>query len=177
MRRARAKFSRFRGNIAPNLSDKPPMRFPTVMLAGFALAAALVCRAAPATTTSTPGAPPQKDPPIEPVWEARLERYDDATYERQVEALISAFEQASGRKLVPGPKKKVGLKIYADSGPGLADEAYQRITAAMLSGTIAPGARLVMDALALPWERLPAPTLVAVAPARPRTRRRARSDR
>jgi DNA-binding GntR family transcriptional regulator len=30
----------------------------------------------------------------------------------------------------------------------LADEAYERITAAMLSGTIAPGARLVMDALA-----------------------------
>ena len=30
----------------------------------------------------------------------------------------------------------------------LADEAYQRITAAMLSGAIAPGARLVMDALA-----------------------------
>jgi DNA-binding GntR family transcriptional regulator len=30
----------------------------------------------------------------------------------------------------------------------LADEAYHRITAAMLSGTLAPGARLVMDALA-----------------------------
>ena len=30
----------------------------------------------------------------------------------------------------------------------LADEAYQRIAAAMLNGTIAPGARLVMDALA-----------------------------
>ena len=30
----------------------------------------------------------------------------------------------------------------------LAEEAYQRITAAMLSGAIAPGARLVMDALA-----------------------------
>jgi len=30
----------------------------------------------------------------------------------------------------------------------LADEAYQRITAAMLSGALAPGSRLVMDALA-----------------------------
>lgn len=30
----------------------------------------------------------------------------------------------------------------------LADEAYRRITAAMLSGTLAPGARLIMDALA-----------------------------
>jgi DNA-binding GntR family transcriptional regulator len=30
----------------------------------------------------------------------------------------------------------------------LADEAYQRITAAMLSGALAPGSRLVMDAIA-----------------------------
>ena len=34
--------------------------------------------------------------------------------------LLSNFEHRSGRKLVPGAKKKVGLKIYADSGPGMA---------------------------------------------------------
>ena len=33
--------------------------------------------------------------------------------------MIATFEQATGRKLVPGAKHKVGLKIYADSGPGL----------------------------------------------------------
>jgi len=36
-----------------------------------------------------------------------------------VEKLISSFEAATGRKLVPGPKKRVGLKIYTDSGPGM----------------------------------------------------------
>ena len=40
------------------------------------------------------------------------------------------------------------LEPIANGRRSLADEAYQRITAAMLSGTIAPGARLVMDALA-----------------------------
>jgi hypothetical protein len=34
--------------------------------------------------------------------------------------MIVAFEESTGRKLAVGPKKKVGLKIYADSGPGLA---------------------------------------------------------
>jgi hypothetical protein len=34
--------------------------------------------------------------------------------------MIATFEQATGRKLEPGAKRKVGLKIYADSGPGLA---------------------------------------------------------
>ena len=36
------------------------------------------------------------------------------------EQLIAAYESATGHRLVPGAKGKVGLKIYADSGPGLA---------------------------------------------------------
>ena len=58
--------------------------------------------------------------PMEPVWQARLAAFDEATYAAQVEKMIAAFEQASGKRLVPGPKRKAGLKIYADSGPGLA---------------------------------------------------------
>ena len=37
-----------------------------------------------------------------------------------VEALFTRFEEQSGRRLAPGAKRKVGLKIYTDSGPGLA---------------------------------------------------------
>ena len=42
------------------------------------------------------------------------DRYADG-----VEALLRAFEAKVGRRLTPGEKGKVGLKIYAESGPGL----------------------------------------------------------
>lgn len=81
------------------------------------LAAALLCPAIAADTSSQAKA---VKPAPAPILEARLGSFDDATYERIVEQMVSAFEQQTGRKLVPGAKKKVGLKIYADSGPGLA---------------------------------------------------------
>jgi hypothetical protein len=34
--------------------------------------------------------------------------------------LIANFETTSGKQLQPGEKKRVGLKIYTDSGPGMA---------------------------------------------------------
>ncbi|MEO7412375.1 MAG: DUF362 domain-containing protein [Opitutaceae bacterium] len=58
--------------------------------------------------------------PVPLVWEAKLADFDVLTYSRQVESLIGSFEQTTGRKLAPGVKKKVGLKIYSDSGPGMA---------------------------------------------------------
>lgn len=71
-------------------------------------------RAAPAATSAaTP-------PAAEPVWETRLPDFSAASYDAKVELLLSQFEASTGRKLVPGEKKKVGLKIYADSGPGMA---------------------------------------------------------
>jgi hypothetical protein len=75
---------------------------------------ALLCTRASAADAKSP------PPPAEPVWESRLEKFDEATYDRQVERMIATFERATGRKLVPGAKQKAGLKIYADSGPGLA---------------------------------------------------------
>jgi hypothetical protein len=82
------------------------------------LLTSLLCLA----TAALPGraATPSKAAPIEPVWQARLADFKEASYELQVEKLISSYEAASNRKLVPGPKKKVGLKIYTDSGPGMA---------------------------------------------------------
>jgi hypothetical protein len=67
-----------------------------------------------------PPAAPAARPEMAPVWEARLPAFDEAGYTREVEALFRSFEAATGRRLAPGPKKKVGLKIYSDSGPGMA---------------------------------------------------------
>ena len=58
--------------------------------------------------------------PILPVWETGLGDFSDASYRSAVEKLIQDYEKRLGHRLVPGAKKKVGLKIYADSGPGLA---------------------------------------------------------
>ena len=65
-------------------------------------------------------APIRPQAPKEPVWQVRLSNFDSSNYDRAVEALISSYERSSGHKLVPGAKKRVGLKIYSDSGPGLA---------------------------------------------------------
>jgi len=64
-------------------------------------------------------AAPKVTPPA-PVWEHRLVDFSDADYRYAVEQLLQDFERSSGRQLIPRAKKKVGLKIYADSGPGLA---------------------------------------------------------
>jgi hypothetical protein len=76
-----------------------------------------LCAAVPAAGTA-PVAP--KPASQAPVWEARLQKFDDETYAKQVESLFREFENATGRRLYPGAKKKVGLKIYTDSGPGMA---------------------------------------------------------
>jgi hypothetical protein len=84
----------------------------------FAALAAALAAAAPA-----PGAdvtPPVQRPPKEPVWEAHLDSFSEVSYAAEVEKLISAYERASGRPIAPGAKAKVGLKIYSDSGPGMA---------------------------------------------------------
>ena len=89
------------------------MRFPPVPAVFLPLLLAVTA----AARAAQPAPPPAVS---EPVWQARLAAFDEATYEMQVEKLVTAFEQATGRRLVPGPKRKAGIKIYADSGPGLA---------------------------------------------------------
>lgn len=93
------------------------MRLLILPLLGLAL---LAVPARAAESPSAPSAPAAKaNGSSEPIWEARLATFDEPTYEQEVEKLIATFERTTGRKLVPGAKKKVGLKIYADSGPGL----------------------------------------------------------
>lgn len=58
--------------------------------------------------------------PALPVWQAPLSDFNDGAYRYAVEQLLQDFERRANRPLVPGAKKKVGLKIYTDSGPGLA---------------------------------------------------------
>jgi len=55
-----------------------------------------------------------------PVWEITLADFGQREYDQAVERLIADFEGQTGRQMVPGEKGKVGLKIYADSGPGMA---------------------------------------------------------
>lgn len=85
------------------------VRLPLILIGAFAAAA---LRAA------APAAEPQA--PLAPIYEARLPAFDQASYTREVETLFSRYEAATGRKIAPGAKKKVGLKIYTDSGPGMA---------------------------------------------------------
>ncbi|HRE80995.1 MAG TPA: DUF362 domain-containing protein [Opitutaceae bacterium] len=74
-----------------------------------------------AQTGGGPGSGPALPPPapLLPVWETSLQNFDQTIYEREVERLFVQFESATGRQLQPGVKRKVGLKIYADSGQGL----------------------------------------------------------
>ncbi len=58
--------------------------------------------------------------PRAPVWEFRLNDFSDAAYRYAVEQMIQNFELTTGRPLAPGKKNKAGIKIYTDSGPGLA---------------------------------------------------------
>jgi len=79
---------------------------------------AVVACAAPALSAQ-PAAP--KAPAASPdVWEFRLNDFSDAAYRYAVEQMIQDYELRSGRRLEPGTKRKAGLKIYTDSGPGLA---------------------------------------------------------
>ncbi|MEY4938415.1 MAG: hypothetical protein RIQ93_150 [Verrucomicrobiota bacterium] len=93
------------------------MRLFTFLVLCLAFAAAQARDAAPVPGQAA-GAP--KPVAIQPVWEAKMENFGEEAYVRHVEALIEKYEAVTGRKLAPGPKKKVGLKIYTDSGPGLA---------------------------------------------------------
>src|SRR5512141_1443768 len=73
----------------------------------------------PGPTVAPNGAVTLHDPQ-EPVWQARLPSFAEPDYDKEVEVLFQAFEAKTGHKLVPGKKKRVGLKVYADSGPGMA---------------------------------------------------------
>jgi hypothetical protein len=69
-----------------------------------------------ASAAVEPAAPP---PPSPVVWEAALPDFGQASYSAAVERLVSDYETQTGRPLLPGARRRVGLKIYTDSGAGL----------------------------------------------------------
>jgi len=75
-------------------------------------------------------------PPSRPgtVWEANLNGFEYEDYAPEVEALLTQFERALGQRLIPGEKGKVGLKVYTNSGPGLATPVplVQAVIAALI---------------------------------------------
>lgn len=87
----------------------------------------LACAVPGARADDAAGPAPASGAPA--LWEVRLPAAEEGSdpspasadrYAGGVEALFQAFEQKVGRRLTPGEKGKVGLKIYAESGPGLA---------------------------------------------------------
>jgi hypothetical protein len=84
----------------------------------FALAAAALVAAG--NTARAEFTPEVQRLPKEPIWQGHLKTYSEAEYAVEVERLVSAYEQAYHHPIAPGAKKKVGLKIYSDSGPGMA---------------------------------------------------------
>jgi len=101
--------------LSEKFRDSLLMRLPFLQLF---VATAMV--SAPAVVASHAANAPAVKPPQAVVWEAKLPSFDEVAYSKDVEALISNFETTTGKKLVPGEKKRVGLKIYTDSGPGMA---------------------------------------------------------
>lgn len=54
------------------------------------------------------------------IWEYRLNDFSEEQYAAAVEALFDSFEAMTGKELVPGEKRRVGLKVYSNSGGGIA---------------------------------------------------------
>ncbi len=54
------------------------------------------------------------------VFECRVPNFNSKSYSRAVSALFKAYESQVGSKIKRGKKGKVGLKVYTNSGPGLA---------------------------------------------------------
>lgn len=54
------------------------------------------------------------------VWECPLNGFENEDYSVAVSKLIEVYEKQAEVELKPGERKRVGLKIYTNSGPGLA---------------------------------------------------------
>lgn len=58
-------------------------------------------------------------PLLNTVFESRVGSFDDFEYHESVANLFEAYELAAGKAIRPGAKKKVGIKVFTNMGPGL----------------------------------------------------------
>ena len=54
------------------------------------------------------------------MFQSELADFSQASYSKSVGSLFSAYERAAGKKIAPGAKGKVGIKVYTNSGAGIA---------------------------------------------------------
>jgi hypothetical protein len=94
----------------------PFLKFSTVFVALHALCVGAVVEAREVSSTVSTLLPE----PTNRIFEGGLREYSTEAYGETVEALISAFERRMGRRLGPSLHHKAGLKVYSDSGAGLA---------------------------------------------------------
>ncbi len=74
------------------------------------------------------------------VWQAELSgEFTDADYRAALAPLLRAWELADGRTLSPGAHRRVGLKLYTASGPGL--RTPMPLTRAVIAELLARGFR------------------------------------
>lgn len=57
--------------------------------------------------------------PLDRIWLAKVQEFDDSSYQEAVRHLVAGFEEIAGKRLEPGEKRRVGLKVYTNSGAGL----------------------------------------------------------
>ena len=81
------------------------------------------------------------------LFEGILPDFSENAYAVAVERLLAAYERDTGRSLKPGKTGKVALKLYTESGPGLAtpQALTDAVAAAMVKRGFTPGNIQLVD--------------------------------
>lgn len=82
------------------------------------------------------------------LWIQNLENFTEAAYAATTRQLLATFEAATGRQLVPGAHGRAALKVYSNSGAGLATPPalVKAVISALRERGYAPEDLLIVDA-------------------------------